>query len=139
MGVARMFGPDSVVALTALLSMLATPGADSLTPRSLGVGCQPDTHMTREVGPDGKPYMSAFGKAICNQVGPGEVTAVLYRNNKEVTRKTVESLNTSYISSVTTPCVDGPTTANWAFIAEYSDDYIGQTVQHVFLENYHCS
>lgn len=104
-----------------------------------GVACTPETHVSREVGQDGRPYISASGKALCEQVGPGSVTVVLILGSRELARKTVESNETSSIAAVSVPCVDGPATGTWLVVAQYNDEYIGQTIQHNTLDDSHCT
>jgi hypothetical protein len=127
----------TLVSIVALI--VATSPSAIVSPSSLlapgGVGCEGDTHLTLEIDPDGRPYMSGFGKMICTQVGPGEVTAVLHKNGEEVARKKVETLDTNAIAAVTVPCSNGPEEVSWLLAAQYSDDWIGMSIQHRFVDN----
>jgi len=103
-----------------------------------GQACTPETHISRQVGDGGRPYISGYGKAVCPKGGPGRITVVLYEESREMARKTIDSNATNYISAVSVPCVDGATTVDWILVAQYSDDLLGQTMQHAFLKGSHC-
>jgi hypothetical protein len=100
-----------------------------------GVGCEGTTELTLEREDGGGTYMSGFGKMICTQVGPGKVTAVLHKNGAEVTRKSVETLDTNAIAAVVVPCVDGPSETTWVLIAQYSDEWMGMWMHHRIVHN----
>jgi hypothetical protein len=100
-----------------------------------GVGCEGATNLTLEVDAGGHPYMSGFGKMICNQVGPGKVTAVLHKNGEEVARRSIETLETSAIAAVTVPCLNGSDDVRWLLVVQYSDEWIGMWMEHRSVGN----
>lgn len=123
-------------AMLAAVAPLAVSGVPQgpIAPR--GIGCSPETRIEIQREPDGRPVMSGFGRAVCDQIGPGRVTTVLYKNSEEVGRRTIDTVETNMTAALSIPCAPG--VADWLLVVQYTDDLVGMTIQHKFFREAPC-
>lgn len=101
-----------------------------------GVGCTSEISLTRMVERGG-PYMYAVGRSVCQQVGPGGITLVAYRDGVERGHKSIETLDTSSTLTLFMPC-SSTAPGKWSLVGEFDDDWVGPTRKFVIDDNVNC-